>query len=171
VTIVFDLDETLASNRVSFGIGRDKMRAPGTAVLRPYAVDLLLELSCEEDVEIVLWTACDKEAAANVVKQLERMRTIFHTIICRDSRWLPDPLEPYVKDLRLLGRESLDDVVVVTVNDPTKDVIVPEQRPHHIFVPNFHGNTSDSAMCHVRTSLVDFLTRRRLHAEALTKYG
>lgn len=100
LTVVFDLDETLVSNR--------HPHLP-QAILRPYALHVLNAMRQMEGLEIVLWTASTAETAAPVLRQLQSRGAVFDEIICRNDSWFTDPI--HTKDLRLLGRD-MDRVVI-----------------------------------------------------------
>lgn len=94
LTVVYDLDETLVSNRHA--------NLPH-AILRPYALHVLNALREMPGVEIVLWTASTVETATPVLRQLQDRAHIFDEVICRDKRWFTEPI--HTKDLRQLGRD------------------------------------------------------------------
>lgn len=100
LTVVFDLDETLVSNR--------HPHLP-QAILRPYALHVLNAMRQMEGLEIVLWTASTSETAAPVLRQLQSRGAVFDEVICRNDTWFTDPI--HTKDLRLLGRD-MDRVVI-----------------------------------------------------------
>eukprot|EP01060_Flectonema_neradi_P035916 TRINITY_DN6730_c0_g1_i1.p1 TRINITY_DN6730_c0_g1~~TRINITY_DN6730_c0_g1_i1.p1 ORF type:complete len:348 (+),score=55.97 TRINITY_DN6730_c0_g1_i1:388-1431(+) len=99
LTIVFDLDETLVSNR-----------RPGvaTAIPRPYLTHLLK--SIRDRVEIVLWTASTEETGRPVMQQIDPKGEFFHHVIYRNSKWFTDGT--HTKDLTLLGR-SMERTIIV----------------------------------------------------------
>ena len=99
LTIIFDLDETLVSNR-----------RPGvaTAIPRPYLTHLLK--SIKDRVEIVLWTASTEETGRPVLQQMDPKGEFFHHVIYRNQKWFTDGT--HTKDLTLLGR-SMDKVMIV----------------------------------------------------------
>eukprot|EP00742_Colponemidia_sp_Colp-10_P017788 GILJ01020496.1.p1 GENE.GILJ01020496.1~~GILJ01020496.1.p1 ORF type:complete len:294 (-),score=49.90 GILJ01020496.1:471-1352(-) len=94
LTVIFDLDETLVSNR--------RMDLP-SAILRPYALHMLNAMRQIAGLEIVLWTASTKETAAPVVHQLHERGIVFDELIFRNDAWFTEPV--HTKDLRLLGRD------------------------------------------------------------------
>jgi len=125
-TIVFDLDETLCSNR-----------GPGKAILRPGALDLLKSLRAlstpQRPIEIVLWTASVESLARAVCARLDPSGTIFTHHIFRDRRWFKET--GYTKDLRLLGRDMSR--VVIIENSPMSVTL---NRQHSILVRDFMGH-------------------------------
>lgn len=125
-TIVFDLDETLCSNR-----------GPGKAILRPGALDMLKSLralsTAERPIEIVLWTASVESLARVVLARLDPTGTIFTHLIFRDRRWFKET--GYTKDLRLLGRDM--ERVVIIENSPMSVTL---NRQQSILVRDFMGH-------------------------------
>ncbi|MEI6806376.1 MAG: HAD family hydrolase [Myxococcaceae bacterium] len=99
ITVVFDLDETLYSNR-----------SPNrTAILRPHALRLLEELQAL-DIEIVIWTASSEETAREALHAAGIRDELFDDFIFRDIRWFNE--DNHIKDLRLLGRD-MDRVLII----------------------------------------------------------
>jgi hypothetical protein len=105
LTVVWDLDETLVSNR-NVNLSQ--------AILRPYALHVLNALRHMKDLEVVLWTASTEETGAPVVDQLYSGGSVFDDVIFRNNSWFTEPI--HTKDLRLLGRDM--DRVVVFDNAP-----------------------------------------------------
>lgn len=129
LTVVFDLDETLVSNRHTPAL-----------IARPYCHAVLHGMSQKEDVEVVLWTASTKDVALKVVAELQEMGSTccFHHIIGRDKQWFSEPT--HTKDLRLLGR-PMDRVLIVE-----NSVNCCKLNPHNaILVDDFHGKQDDDA--------------------------
>eukprot|EP00758_Cryptobia_borreli_P008531 Tbor_TRINITY_DN5396_c0_g4::TRINITY_DN5396_c0_g4_i1::g.4627::m.4627/K17616/CTDSPL2; CTD small phosphatase-like protein 2 len=127
LTVIFDLDETLVSNRRS-----DLPHA----ILRPYVLHVLNAMRQMKGVEIVLWTASTKETGEPVVRQLEERGSIFDNIIYRDERWFTEPI--HTKDLRLLGRDM--NRVVVFDNAPN---CVKLNVSNSVLIEDFNGVTED----------------------------
>lgn len=125
LTVVFDLDETLVSNRRS--------DLP-EAILRPYVLHVLNAMRQMKGVEIVLWTASTKETGAPVVRQLQERGSIFDDVIYRDERWFTEPI--HTKDLRLLGRDI--NRVVVFDNAPN---CVKLNTSNAVLIEDFNGTT------------------------------
>jgi len=125
-TVVWDLDETLVSNR-----------GPGRALLRPGAIEVLKALaalnSAERPVELVLWTASVESLARQVLTQLDPQGVIFQHLIFRDRRWFKET--GYTKDLRLLGRDM--DRVVIIENSPFSVTL---NRSNAILVKDYMGH-------------------------------
>ena len=128
VTVVFDLDETLCSNR-----------RVGKAILRPGAIELLKTLanlssdpSVNCYVEVILWTASMECVARPVVERMDPQGTIFAHLIFRDRRWYKEV--GYTKDLTKLGRDM--GRVVILENSPES---VRLNRKNSILVRDFLG--------------------------------
>lgn len=105
LTVVWDLDETLVSNR-NVNLAQ--------AILRPYALHVLNALRHMQGLEVILWTASTEETGAPVVDQLYSGGQVFDDVIFRNDSWFTEPI--HTKDLRLLGRDM--DRVVVFDNAP-----------------------------------------------------
>ena len=139
-TIVFDLDETLASNR----------NPCGPAVLRPHVRDMLQALKGK--AEIVLWTASVESVGRVVLHQLDPDGSIFQHAIYRDRRWFREG-QFFAKDLKMLGRDVNRTVIIE--NTPQ---CVRLQRENGIIVPKFIGNKVDyKAMLRLRDILLDLV--------------
>ncbi|KAG8343894.1 putative NLI interacting factor like phosphatase [Trypanosoma vivax] len=126
LTVVFDLDETLVSNR--------NVGASG-AILRPYCLHMLNALRYMKGIEVVLWTASTKETAMPVVKQLCQSGTVFDDVIYRNNVWFTEPL--HTKDLRLLGRNM--DRLLIFDNAPNCLKFNPQNA---VITDDFRGNVS-----------------------------
>lgn len=135
VTVVFDLDETLVSNR--------RADLP-KALLRAYCIDALRAIRNIEGIEIVLWTASTEETGGPVVEQLEEEFKVFDQVIFRSDEWFTEPM--HTKDLRLLGR-SMDRVIVFD-NAPN---CVKLNRFNAILVDDYHGgeNPHDETLANI----------------------
>eukprot|EP01064_Diplonema_japonicum_P037820 TRINITY_DN898_c1_g2_i1.p1 TRINITY_DN898_c1_g2~~TRINITY_DN898_c1_g2_i1.p1 ORF type:complete len:342 (+),score=70.35 TRINITY_DN898_c1_g2_i1:60-1028(+) len=103
VTVVFDLDETLVSNR-----------KPGVsaAIARNYLIHMFQLL--KGLVEVVLWTASTEDTGKPVVRQIDPKGEFFHHVLYRSPKWFTDG--SHTKDLTLLGRDM--DKVVIVENTP-----------------------------------------------------
>eukprot|EP01007_Sphenomonas_quadrangularis_P003799 NODE_825_length_1146_cov_230.981768_g669_i0.p1 GENE.NODE_825_length_1146_cov_230.981768_g669_i0~~NODE_825_length_1146_cov_230.981768_g669_i0.p1 ORF type:complete len:306 (-),score=20.17 NODE_825_length_1146_cov_230.981768_g669_i0:148-1065(-) len=90
LTVVLDLDETLVYAR------------EGQVQLRPGARELL---SCLHvlGVEILVWTAGERNHAMNILHEVDPDGFVM-MCICRSDSWIPNPRD-YHKDLRMLGRD------------------------------------------------------------------
>lgn len=128
LTVVFDLDETLVSNR----------RADLTqAILRPYALHVLNALRHMAHLEVVMWTASTRETGAPVVEQLSMGGLVFDDVVFRSDAWFTEPI--HTKDLRLLGRDL--DRVVIFDNAPSCCKL----NPHNsVIVEDFHGMRTEN---------------------------
>ncbi|KAH9597076.1 FCP1 homology domain [Trypanosoma melophagium] len=123
LTVVFDLDETLVSNR--------DMNL-SAAILRPYCLHVLNALRHMKGLEVVLWTASTKETASPVVEQLSESGTVFDEVIYRSDLWFTEPL--HTKDLRLLGRDM--DRLLIIDNAANCCKLNPQNA---ILAEDFHG--------------------------------
>ena len=125
-TVVWDLDETLCSNR-----------GPGRALIRPGAVECLKAVHAlstpERPVEQVLWTASVESLARQVLTQLDPQGILFQHHVFRDRRWFKET--GYTKDLRLLGRDM--DRVVIIENSPFSVTL---NRQNSILVKDYMGH-------------------------------
>lgn len=128
VTVVFDLDETLCSNR-----------RVGKAILRPGAIEILKflsqlsnDVSVNCHVEVLLWTASTECVARPVVDRLDPNGTCFAHLIYRDRRWYKEV--GYTKDLTKLGRD-MDRVIIVENSHES----VRMNRKNAIIVKDFIG--------------------------------
>lgn len=124
LTVVWDLDETLVSNR-NVNLSQ--------AILRPYALHVLNALRHMKDIEVVLWTASTEETGAPVVDQLYSGGQVFDDVIFRNDSWFTEPI--HTKDLRLLGRDM--DRVVVFDNAPNCCKLNPANS---VLVDDFMGS-------------------------------
>eukprot|EP00331_Platyophrya_macrostoma_P009834 CAMPEP_0176419878 /NCGR_PEP_ID=MMETSP0127-20121128/8298_1 /TAXON_ID=938130 /ORGANISM="Platyophrya macrostoma, Strain WH" /LENGTH=386 /DNA_ID=CAMNT_0017800417 /DNA_START=396 /DNA_END=1556 /DNA_ORIENTATION=+ len=123
LTVVFDLDETLVSNR----------RADlAQAILRPYALHVLNALRHMANLEVVMWTASTRETGAPVVEQLSMGGLVFDDVVFRSDAWFTEPI--HTKDLRLLGRDL--DRVVIFDNAPSCCKL---NAHNSVIVEDFHG--------------------------------
>eukprot|EP00796_Vickermania_ingenoplastis_P004351 gene4351-3165_t len=132
LTVVFDLDETLVSNRHST-----------EAIPRPYYHAVLQGLRQKPEVEVVLWTASTKEVAVRVVSSLQDGdECCFDHLIPRDKMWFTEPT--HTKDLRLLGRPM--DSVIIVENSANCCKLNPQNA---ILVDDYHGQEKDAALVNV----------------------
>ena len=122
LTVVFDLDETLVSNR-----------RPGSApaIARHYLKHMCRLL--EGLVEVVLWTASTEETGRPVVRQIDPTGTFFHHVVFRNNKWFTDGV--HTKDLTLLGRDM--DRVLIVENTPNCCKLNPQNA---IMVEDFVGD-------------------------------
>eukprot|EP01060_Flectonema_neradi_P039617 TRINITY_DN8799_c0_g1_i1.p1 TRINITY_DN8799_c0_g1~~TRINITY_DN8799_c0_g1_i1.p1 ORF type:complete len:323 (+),score=33.29 TRINITY_DN8799_c0_g1_i1:131-970(+) len=131
-TIVFDLDETLVSNRM-----------PGfrPAIRRPH-LDYLLK-SLKGKAEVVLWTASIESVGKPVLRQIDPNSEYFHSAVYRNPAWFQERLTiPHTKDLRLLGRDLSKTVIIE--NNPFS---VRLNKSNAIMVPDFdRPNPNDSVL-------------------------
>eukprot|EP01063_Lacrimia_lanifica_P002375 TRINITY_DN11241_c0_g3_i1.p2 TRINITY_DN11241_c0_g3~~TRINITY_DN11241_c0_g3_i1.p2 ORF type:complete len:343 (+),score=109.59 TRINITY_DN11241_c0_g3_i1:151-1179(+) len=131
-TIVFDLDETLVSNRM-----------PGLrpALRRPH-LDALLR-SLKGKAEVVLWTASIESVGKPVLRQIDQNGDLFDHAVYRNPAWFQErPNCPHTKDLRLLGRPM--EKVIIIENNPLS---VRMNKTSAIMLQDFdRPNPTDSAL-------------------------
>lgn len=132
LTVVFDLDETLVSNRHST-----------EPIPRPYYHAVLEGLHQKAEVELVLWTASTMDVANKVISSLQDGDVCcFDHIIARDERWFTEPT--HTKDLRVLGRPM--DRVIIVENSANCCKMNPQNA---ILVADYHGQDEDAALVNV----------------------
>ena len=131
-TVVFDLDETLVSNRT-----------PGfrPAAKRPHLESLLKCLKGK--AEVVLWTASVESVGKPVLRQIDPNDEFFDHAIYRSPSWFSErPANPHTKDLRLLGRDMSKTLIVE--NNPFS---VRMNKANAIMVPDFdRPNPTDTTL-------------------------
>jgi len=156
-TVVFDLDETLVSNR---------MAGFRPAIKRPHLEPLLRSL--QGKAEIVLWTASIESVGKPVLRQIDPNGEFFHHAIYRDPAWFQErPNIPHYKDLRLLGRE-LPKVIIVE-NNPFS---VRLQKRNAVLVPDFdRPNPTDSSLRRLEGMLGDLLSSGKEVSEYIPSSG
>eukprot|EP00754_Rhynchopus_humris_P006953 Rhum_TRINITY_DN13283_c0_g1::Rhum_TRINITY_DN13283_c0_g1_i2::g.58704::m.58704/K15731/CTDSP; carboxy-terminal domain RNA polymerase II polypeptide A small phosphatase len=144
MTVVFDLDETLVSNR-----------RPGAspAIQRHYLKHMCRLL--EGLVEVVLWTASTEETGRPVVEQIDPKGTFFHHVVFRSAKWFSSAT--HTKDLTLLGRDM--ERVIIIENTPNCCKLNPQNA---LMVEDFTGDLSQ-----VDLTLLGVATVVRRAAEAL----
>eukprot|EP01059_Diplonema_ambulator_P032547 TRINITY_DN642_c0_g2_i1.p1 TRINITY_DN642_c0_g2~~TRINITY_DN642_c0_g2_i1.p1 ORF type:complete len:318 (+),score=84.09 TRINITY_DN642_c0_g2_i1:70-1023(+) len=122
LTVVFDLDETLVSNR-----------RPGQApaIARNYLIHMFQLI--KGLVEVVLWTASTEDTGRPVVQQIDPKGEFFHHVIYRNQKWFTDG--SHTKDLKLLGRDM--DRVLIVENTPNCCKFNPQNA---IMVEDFVGD-------------------------------
>ncbi|KAJ9465071.1 hypothetical protein DIPPA_26067 [Diplonema papillatum] len=122
LTVVFDLDETLVSNR-----------RPGacSAHVRNYFLHMAQLL--KGLVEVVLWTASTPQTGQPVVQQIDPRGEFFHHVVYRHDGWFTEGT--HTKDLKLLGRDM--DKVIIVENTPNCCKLNPQNA---ILVEDFVGN-------------------------------
>eukprot|EP00754_Rhynchopus_humris_P006957 Rhum_TRINITY_DN13283_c0_g1::Rhum_TRINITY_DN13283_c0_g1_i4::g.58708::m.58708/K15731/CTDSP; carboxy-terminal domain RNA polymerase II polypeptide A small phosphatase len=137
MTVVFDLDETLVSNR-----------RPGAspAIQRHYLKHMCRLL--EGLVEVVLWTASTEETGRPVVEQIDPKGTFFHHVVFRSAKWFSSAT--HTKDLTLLGRDM--ERVIIIENTPNCCKLNPQNA---LMVEDFRGDLSqpDRTLLNVATIL------------------
>lgn len=124
--LALDLDETLVYAR------------NGPVHFRNFAKDLLRELH-SMDVEVIVWTAGEREYAHSVIEQLDPLGTIQHCVYRHHKWW--DGRPGYTKDLRALGR----DMRRVLLVDNTPDCLA-DQPGNGLLVSDFEGRGADNVL-------------------------
>eukprot|EP01060_Flectonema_neradi_P005891 TRINITY_DN1394_c0_g1_i1.p1 TRINITY_DN1394_c0_g1~~TRINITY_DN1394_c0_g1_i1.p1 ORF type:complete len:322 (+),score=43.05 TRINITY_DN1394_c0_g1_i1:46-1011(+) len=126
LTIVLDLDETLAFGR------------QGPIVKRPHLDKFLHFLGTLPCCEVVVWTAGVRSYAQRIIAAIDPERVIEHCIY-RHSKWYPaSPHECYTKNLALTGRHP-DRTLII---DNTPDCVI-RNAMNGIICPDFIGDTND----------------------------
>ncbi|CCW66182.1 unnamed protein product [Phytomonas sp. Hart1] len=105
----------------------------------------------EVRLELVLWTASIGSVAKRVVDRLDPFGDVFDQIIYQDPRWYSND-ESYTKDLRLLGRNMMN-VVIIENSIPS----VKCNRRNAILVTDFSFNRNDRQLLVVRSILMEWL--------------
>jgi|UniRef100_A0A7S4D367 TFIIF-interacting CTD phosphatase-like protein len=143
LTVVFDLDETLAYAR------------DGTIRIRPHVGEMLKVL--QDRCEVLIWTAGVKSYAHRVVTALDTDRVIQHCI-CRHDAWFQAPGgHSYVKDLTALGRDLRRTIII----ENTPDCVVKNPLNSIIVSDYIRENSSDHTMA-VITRVLDGLVDSKL---------
>eukprot|EP00659_Diplonema_papillatum_P003649 gene3649-5677_t len=124
LTVVFDLDETLVSNR------RPGVAPAQTRHYLNHMFQLLRGL-----VEVVLWTASTPQTGQPVVQQIDPHGEFFHHVVYRHDGWFTEGT--HTKDLKLLGRDM--DKVIIVENTPNCCKFNPQNA---ILVEDFVGDHS-----------------------------
>eukprot|EP01064_Diplonema_japonicum_P039313 TRINITY_DN981_c4_g1_i1.p1 TRINITY_DN981_c4_g1~~TRINITY_DN981_c4_g1_i1.p1 ORF type:complete len:228 (+),score=23.39 TRINITY_DN981_c4_g1_i1:62-745(+) len=122
LTVVLDLDETLVANHSQY-----QCVASNAVVQRPHLHTFLATLS--SSCEIILWTASTEEVAAHVLEAVDPFGTYFSHVITRSPKWFKGV--PYTKDLRLLGRELSQTIIIenslsCVLSNPRNAILVPD---------------------------------------------
>eukprot|EP00756_Hemistasia_phaeocysticola_P033208 Hpha_TRINITY_DN16453_c1_g14::TRINITY_DN16453_c1_g14_i1::g.161256::m.161256 len=156
-TVVFDLDETLVSNR---------MAGFRPAIKRPHLEPLLRSL--QGKAEMVLWTASIESVGRPVLRQIDPNGEFFNHAIYRDPAWFQErPNVPHHKDLRLLGRD-LSKVIIVE-NNPFS---VRLQKRNAVLVPDFdRPNPTDSALRRLEGLLGELLSSGKEVSDYIPQSG
>eukprot|EP01065_Artemidia_motanka_P034645 TRINITY_DN422_c19_g1_i1.p1 TRINITY_DN422_c19_g1~~TRINITY_DN422_c19_g1_i1.p1 ORF type:complete len:389 (+),score=67.37 TRINITY_DN422_c19_g1_i1:349-1515(+) len=156
-TVVFDLDETLVSNR---------MAGFRPAIKRPHLENLLRSLRGK--AEIVLWTASIESVGRPVLRQIDPNSEYFHHAIYRDPAWFQErPNVPHHKDLRLLGRDMSK--VIIVENNPFS---VRLNKRNAVLVPDFdRPNPTDGSLRRLEGFLGELLDSGRDVADFVPNSG
>lgn len=120
--LVLDLDETLVYAR------------DGPVHVRPFARELLRALH-DVDVEVVVWTAGERDYAQSVIAMIDPLNTIQHCVYRHPKWWSGRP--GYSKNLRALGRNLSRTLLVDNTPDCLRD-----QPDNGLLVSDFEGPRS-----------------------------
>ena len=122
--LALDLDETLVYAR------------NGPVHVRPFVKELLRELH-DMDVEVIVWTAGERDYAQSVIKLLDPHGTIQHCVYRHSKWWNGKP--GYSKNLRSLGRNLSRTLLVDNTPDCLRD-----HPDNGLLVSDFEGPRSAS---------------------------
>jgi RNA polymerase II subunit A small phosphatase-like protein len=124
--LALDLDETLVYAR------------DGPIRVRPFASDLLRALH-DMDVEVIVWTAGERDYAQEVIRRLDTLGTIQHCVYRHPKWWTGQP--GYSKNLKALGRNLSRTLLVDNTPDCLRD-----QPEHGLLVSDFDGRGYDECL-------------------------
>ncbi|KAL4505421.1 hypothetical protein ABPG72_002483 [Tetrahymena utriculariae] len=150
-TLIFDMDETLIHCNESASTPSDviiDVRFPtGEYIqaginIRPYAIEILQELS--EEFEIVIFTASHSCYAQAVIEYLDPHKKHVHHRFYRDQ-CIQTPQGVYIKDLRVFQDRQLNEIVLIDNAAYSFSFQVDNGIP---IVP-FYDNKSDTELLHL----------------------
>jgi RNA polymerase II subunit A small phosphatase-like protein len=137
--LALDLDETLVYAR------------EGPIQVRPFARDLLRALH-DMDVEVIVWTAGERDYAQSVIKTLDPLGTVQHCVYRHPKWWTGQA--GYTKNLRALGRNLARTLLVDNTPDCLRD-----QPDNGLLISDFEGRASYDdclrSLLHVVSDIVD----------------
>lgn len=140
--LVLDLDETLVYAR------------HGPVSIRPFVADFLRDLA-SADVEVVLWTAGEREYAQTVIRQIDPHGVIQHCVYRHSKWWTGVP--GYAKNLRALGRNLSRTLMIENTPDCLK-----EQPDNGLLVRDYTGGSHDTTFRAIQEVVHDLVARRHL---------
>ena len=144
MTIVLDLDETLIYAR------------EGPLYARPGVDELLQYL--KEHFEAVVWTAGVRAYAQAVVKNIDKGGAIQHCVY-RHRKWFSGQAG-YNKDLRLLGRDMNNTIIIENTPDCLRG-----NEGNGILVADYEGGElADDTLYCILALLKDMVARRKTNA-------
>jgi len=108
-TLILDLDLTLVSCCVEKCLDNEHQRYYIKANIRPYALELIRELSSL--YEIIIFTASEPDYANAIVNLLDPSRTAIKTVVSRRNCWEKVP-GIFVKDLRIFADRNINDIII-----------------------------------------------------------
>lgn len=138
LTILFDLDETLAHCRVADKEGEER-ESEVEVIIRPFTYQVLKEL--KQKFEIGLFTSSSKSYADTIVSRFDPSDEIFDFRLYKDScRDIGDSV--YVKNLGIISDRSPESVFIVDNNFYCYSLQLTQGIP---IIP-FTGDSSDSEL-------------------------
>jgi RNA polymerase II subunit A small phosphatase-like protein len=146
--LILDLDETLIYAR------------DGPIVSRPY-LDEFFEGLYNKDVEVVVWTAGERDYAQSVLRRIDPLGVVKHCVYRHPKWWTGE--KGYSKDLRALGRNMSR--VLMVENTPDCLRLQPECG---ILVRDFTGGrNTDDTLLHVLRVVLDGIDQRHVSIPVL----
>ncbi|CAK93523.1 unnamed protein product (macronuclear) [Paramecium tetraurelia] len=158
-TIVFDLDETLIHCNESTQVPGDiievlyKMDLQASINIRPYAQQVLQTLN--KHFEIIVFTASHSCYANVVIDYLDPNKNVIAHRFFRDSCMQTEE-GAYIKDLRVIGNRSLNDMVLVD-NAAYSFCLQPLNG---IPIINYYDNKMDQELLYLQNYLMSMRTVR-----------
>ena len=150
ITVVLDLDETRIYAR------------EGPLYARPGLDELLVFL--KENCEAIVWTAGVKAYAQAVVRNVDRIEAIQHTVY-RHKKWFTG-CAGYNKDLSLLGRDLTTTLIVENTPDCVRG-----NETNGILVSDYEGGElEDNTLPGILLLLKDLVERRKKENITVQEY-
>lgn len=150
VTVVLDLDETLIYAR------------QGPLYARP-GLDELLQL-LKAKFEPVVWTAGVRAYAHAVVRNIDKDAAIQHTVY-RHKKWF-NGVAGYNKDLRLLGRDLKDTLIIENTPDCLRG-----NETNGVLVADYEGGEEqDVTLLCIQALLEDLADKRATKKMSVPEY-
>lgn len=150
ITVVLDLDETLVYAR------------EGPLYARPGLDELLQYL--KDNCEAIVWTAGVKAYAQAVVRNVDRIEAIQHTVY-RHKKWFTG-CAGYNKDLTLLGRDLASTLILENTPDCVRG-----NETNGILVSDYEGGElEDNTLPGILLLLKDLVERRKKENISVPEY-
>lgn len=150
ITVVLDLDETLVYAR------------EGPLYARPGLEELLIFL--KENCEAIVWTAGVKAYAQAVVRNVDHIEAIRHTVY-RHKKWFTG-CAGYNKDLSLLGRDLASTLIIENTPDCVRG-----NEQNGILVADYEGGElEDNTLPGILLLLKDIIERRKKENITVPEY-